>query len=136
MITLKIWWVPIISGNRVNSTFGKRKMGDLNYSYVSNERTCTLIYSNFLNKYFEDSSLGKKYCNLFLFFKNFHFYFVSDSSEVTNLLFFHTFLLKSSFFSVFDHISPQYVWITSQIWYYNFVFRISSGFFPDFSGFS
>ena len=83
----------------------------------------------------DNSQLDKVFSNVQLVC----FYFVSDSSKVINLLFFfHTFLLKSSFVSVFDHISPQYVWITSQIWYYNFVFRKFIR-FPDifriFSGF-
>ena len=64
------------------------------------------------------------------------FYFVSDSSEVINLLFFfHTFLLKSSFVSVFEHVFRQYVLFTYQIWNHNFLFRKFIR-FPDFPGFS
>ena len=72
-------------------------------------------------------------------------------------IFFRTHLLKSSYYvlvCVFDHISPQHVCFTSQIWYHNFLcleihpvsgfcpdfVRILSGFCPDFvrilSGFS
>ena len=48
-----------------------------------------------------------------------------------NLLFFHTHLLKSSYVSVFDHISRQNVWLTSQIWYHVFSSINRSG-FSDF----
>ena len=79
---------------------------------------------------------------------NFHtdFYFVSDSSEVINLLFFFflffifiTILLKSSDFNDFNHISWQNVWFTSQKWYDEIIYRKCIRFpdlFPDFSGFS
>ena len=69
----------------------------------------------------------------------FSFYFVSDSSEVIDLLFFFfTFiplLLKSSDFRNFDYISWQNWCFTSQIRYDDFIF-LKFIQFPDFSGFS
>ena len=73
-------------------------------------------------------------------FQDDHFCFVSDSSGIINLLFFfHTFLLKFSDFSVFDHISWLHVCFTTQKWYHEIIFRKCfrfPDFFPFFSGFS
>ena len=68
---------------------------------------------------------------------------VSNSSlmitiVVFNFIHFSTHLLKSSYLSAFYHISSQYLWFTSQIWYDYLLFwklirfRIFPGFFPYF----
>ena len=66
------------------------------------------------------------YCRTNRTYSNhFDFYFVSDSSEVINLLFFfHMILLKSSYISGFDHICSQNGWFTSNLWWNDgFLFR-------------